>query len=54
MQIEFTPHKIRAAKAYLKTLGNEEEPKEPQDASSSPQKPKKPSFFQRLFTFLLK
>jgi hypothetical protein len=48
MQINFTPQKIKAAKAYLKTLSKEEEDLE---RKSSNQKRKKLSFFQKLFRF---
>jgi hypothetical protein len=47
MQINFTPQKIKAAKAYLKTLSKEED----LERKSSNQKRKKLSFFQKLFRF---
>jgi hypothetical protein len=44
MQIEFQPHKIKAAKAYLQNLYGEEK-----SIEKKVKKKKKVSFFRRLF-----
>lgn len=50
MQIEFEPHKIRAAKAYIDTLAEEE--LHPSRKTEKPQV--EPSLFKKIINFLFK
>ena len=50
MQIDFTPHKIKAAKAYLETLSQDKKSVEKEIKKEE----KKPSFFRRYFSFLFR
>jgi len=48
MQISFTPHKIKAAKAYIENLSEDKEEIKIKEVKGVEKKEKKLSFFQKV------